>query len=317
MQFETPMIDVQNLTKRYGQHVALDGVSFSVNCGEVVGFLGPNGAGKSTTMRILTTFMAATSGTARVGGDCVFENPMRVRERLGYMPENNPLPPDLRVGDYLKFRAQLKRLTNGDSANRITEVMEQCGVADVAGRFIGQLSRGYRQRVGLADALLAKPELIVLDEPTAGLDPNQVRSVRRLIRELAGSHTVLISSHILSEIEMTCDRVVILHEGRLLASGALDALMAKANAAVVAEMRASLTDTIEWAAKLALGQAECAEQPGGYVRCRFADVKSADAREKIFASANEHGWPLRELSRQAPSLEDLFVSLTRGKGGGK
>jgi len=311
------MIEVQNLTKRYGQHVALDGVSFSVGCGEVVGFLGPNGAGKSTTMRILTTFMAATSGSVRVGGDCVFEHPMRVCERIGYMPENNPLPLDLRVGDYLKFRAQLKRLANGDSANRIAEVMEQCGVADVAGRFIGQLSRGYRQRVGLADALLAKPELIVLDEPTAGLDPNQVRSVRRLIRELAGSHTVLISSHILSEIEMTCDRVVILHEGRLLASGALDALMAKANAAVVAEVRASLTDTIEWAAKLALGEAECAEQPGGYVRCRFADAKSADTREKIFASANEHGWSLRELSRQAPSLEDLFVSLTRGKEGGK
>ena len=311
------MIDVQNLTKRYGQHVALDGVSFSVNCGEVVGFLGPNGAGKSTTMRILTTFMAATSGSVRVGGDCVFEHPMRVCERIGYMPENNPLPLDLRVGDYLKFRAQLKRLANGDSANRIAKVIEQCGVADVVGRFIGQLSRGYRQRVGLADALLAKPELIVLDEPTAGLDPNQVRSVRRLIRELAGSHTVLISSHILSEIEMTCDRVVILHEGRLLASGALDALMAKANAAVVAEVRASLTDTIEWAAKLALGEAECAEQPGGYVRCRFADAKSADTREKIFASANEHGWSLRELSRQAPSLEDLFVSLTRGKEGGK
>jgi len=311
------MIEVQNLTKRYGQHVALDGVSFSVGCGEVVGFLGPNGAGKSTTMRILTTFMAATSGTVRVGGDCVFENPMRVRERIGYMPENNPLPLDLRVADYLKFRAQLKRLANGDSANRIAGVMEQCGVADVAGRFIGQLSRGYRQRVGMADALLGKPELIVLDEPTAGLDPNQVRSVRKLVRDLAGGHTVLISSHILSEIEMTCDRVVILHEGRLLASGALDELMAKANAAIVAEVRAPLTDAKEWATQLALGQAECAEQPGGYVRCRFTDSKSTDAREKIFSSASERGWPLRELSRQAPSLEDLFISLTRGKEAGE
>jgi len=311
------MIEVQNLTKRYGQHVALDGVSFSVGCGEVVGFLGPNGAGKSTTMRILTTFMAATSGTVRVGGDCVFENPMRVRERIGYMPENNPLPTDLRVGDYLKFRAQLKRLANGDSANRIAGVMEQCGVADVAGRFIGQLSRGYRQRVGMADALLGKPELIVLDEPTAGLDPNQVRSVRKLVRDLAGGHTVLISSHILSEIEMTCDRVVILHEGRLLASGALDELMAKTNAAFVAEVRAPLTDAKEWATQLALGQAECAEQPGGYVRCRFTDSKSPDAREKIFSSASERGWPLRELSRQAPSLEDLFISLTRGKEAGE
>jgi ABC-2 type transport system ATP-binding protein len=288
-------------------------VSFSVGRGEVVGFLGPNGAGKSTTMRILTTFIAATSGTVRVGGDCVFEQPMRVRKRLGYMPENNPLPLDLRVADYLKFRAQLKRLANGDSAKRIAGVMEQCGVADVAGRFIGQLSRGYRQRVGMADALLGKPELIVLDEPTAGLDPNQVRSVRKLVRDLAGGHTVLISSHILSEIEMTCDRVVILHEGRLLASGALDELMAKANAAIVAEVRAPLTDAKEWATQLALGQAECAEQPGGYVRCRFTDAKSTDAREKIFSSASERGWPLRELSRQAQSLEDLFVSLTRGK----
>ena len=214
------MIDVQHLTKRYGQHMALDGVSFSVNAGEVVGFLGPNGAGKSTTMRILTTFMAATSGTARVGGDCVFEQPDRVRERIGYMPENNPLPLELRVADYLGFRAELKHLAKREAVGRVSEVMEQCGIADVAKRFIGQLSRGYRQRVGMADALLAKPELIVLDEPTSGLDPNQVRSVRRLIRELAGEHTVLISSHILSEIEMTCDRVVILHEGRLLASGA-------------------------------------------------------------------------------------------------
>ena len=178
------MIEVQHLTKRFGQHVALDGVSFSVGPGEVVGFLGPNGAGKSTTMRILTTFMAATSGTARVDGDCVVEQPDRVRKRIGYMPENNPLPPDLRVADYLGFRAELKRLANGKAAERVGEMMEQCGIADVAKRFIGQLSRGYRQRVGMADALLAKPELIVLDEPTAGLDPNQIVEIRGLLREL-------------------------------------------------------------------------------------------------------------------------------------
>ena len=305
------MIDVQHLTKRYGQHMALDGVSFSVNAGEVVGFLGPNGAGKSTTMRILTTFMAATSGTARVGGDCVFEQPDRVRERIGYMPENNPLPLDLRVADYLGFRAELKRLAKRETTGRVSEVMEQCGIADVAKRFIGQLSRGYRQRVGMADALLAKPELIVLDEPTSGLDPNQVRSVRRLIRELAGEHTVLISSHILSEIEMTCDRVVILHEGRLLASGALNDLMAKANASVIAEVQAPLPEVQQWAAELALGQAEVAGQPDGYVRCQFAGAIDGSARERVFAAANERGWPLRELSRRAPSLEDLFVSLTQ------
>ena len=307
------MIDVQHLTKRYGQHVALDGVSFSVNAGEVVGFLGPNGAGKSTTMRILSTFMAATSGTVRVGGDCVFEQPYRVRERIGYMPENNPLPLDLRVADYLGFRAELKRLAKREIAGRVSEVMEQCGIADVAKRFIGQLSRGYRQRVGMADALLAKPELIVLDEPTSGLDPNQVRSVRQLIRELAGEHTVLISSHILSEIEMTCDRVVILHEGRLLASGALNDLMAKANATVTAEMQAPLPEVRQWAAELALGQAEIAGQPDGYVRCQFAGAIDGSARERVFAAANERGWPLRELSRRAPSLEDLFVSLTQEK----
>ena len=307
------MIDVQHLTKRYGQHVALDGVSFSVNAGEVVGFLGPNGAGKSTTMRILTTFMAATSGTARVGGDCVFEQPDRVRERIGYMPENNPLPLDLRVAEYLGFRAELKQLAKREAVGRVSEVMEQCGIADVAKRFIGQLSRGYRQRVGMADALLAKPELIVLDEPTSGLDPNQVRSVRRLIRELAGEHTVLISSHILSEIEMTCDRVVILHEGRLLASGALNDLMAKANATVTAEMQAPLPEVQQWAAELALGQAEIAGQPDGYVRCQFAGPIDGSARERIFAAANERGWTLRELSRKEPSLEDLFVSLTQEK----
>ena len=308
------MIEVQHLTKRYGKYVALDGVSFSVDPGEVVGFLGPNGAGKSTTMRILTTFMAATSGMARVGGNCVFEQPDRVRERIGYMPENNPLPQDLRVADYLNFRAELKRLTKRETAERVTEVLEQCYITDVANRFISQLSRGYRQRIGMADALLAKPELIVLDEPTSGLDPNQVRSVRRLIRGLAGKHTVLISSHILSEIEMTCDRVVILHKGRLLASGALNELMAPINATVTAEVQASLPEVHQWAANLSLGQAEVASQPNGYVRCQFTAGAAGDTREKIYAAASERGWPLRELSRQAPSLEDLFVSLTHGKG---
>jgi ABC-2 type transport system ATP-binding protein len=308
------MIEVQHLTKRYGKYVALDGVSFSVDPGEVVGFLGPNGAGKSTTMRILTTFMAATSGMARVGGNCVFEQPDRVRERIGYMPENNPLPQDLRVADYLNFRAELKRLTKRETAERVTEVLEQCYITDVANRFISQLSRGYRQRIGMADALLAKPELIVLDEPTSGLDPNQVRSVRRLIRGLAGKHTVLISSHILSEIEMTCDRVVILHKGRLLASGALNELMARINATVTAEVQASLPEVHQWAANLSLGQAEVASQPNGYVRCQFTAGTAGDTREKIYAAASERGWPLRELSRQAPSLEDLFVSLTHGKG---
>ena len=311
------MIEVENLTKHYGQHVALDGITFSVEHGEVVGFLGPNGAGKSTTMRILTTFLAATSGSVYIGGDCVFEQPNRVRRRIGYMPENNPLPIDLRVRDYLNFRAQLKHLSKDMATKRIDEVVDECGISDVANRYIGQLSRGYRQRVGMADALLANPELIILDEPTSGLDPNQVRSVRSLIRKLSGKHTVLISSHILSEIEMTCDRVIILHEGKLLASGEMKQLISKSNLAVVAEICAPLNDIKNWASEIALENSELIEQKNGYVRCRFSAIKNNDIREQIFTIVNERGWELRELSLQTPSLEDLFVSLTNGEEGNR
>ena len=311
------MIEVENLTKHYGQHVALDGITFSVEHGEVVGFLGPNGAGKSTTMRILTTFLAATSGSVYIGGDCVFEQPNRVRRRIGYMPENNPLPIDLRVRDYLNFRAQLKHLSKDMATKRIDEVVDECGISDVANRYIGQLSRGYRQRVGMADALLANPELIILDEPTSGLDPNQIRSVRSLIRKLSGKHTVLISSHILSEIEMTCDRVIILHEGKLLASGEMKQLISKSNLAVVAEICAPLNDIKNWASGIALENSELIEQKNGYVRCRFSAIKNNDIREQIFTIVNERGWELRELSLQTPSLEDLFVSLTNGEEGNR
>ena len=311
------MIEVENLTKHYGQHVALDGITFSVEHGEVVGFLGPNGAGKSTTMRILTTFLAATSGSVYIGGDCVFEEPNRVRRRIGYMPENNPLPIDLRVRDYLDFRAQLKHLSKDMASKRIDEVVDECGISDVANRYIGQLSRGYRQRVGMADALLANPELIILDEPTSGLDPNQIRSVRSLIRKLSGKHTVLISSHILSEIEMTCDRVIILHEGKLLASGEMKQLISKSNLAVVAEICAPLNDIKNWASEIALENSELIEQKNGYVRCRFSAIKNNDIREQIFTIVNERGWELRELSLQTPSLEDLFVSLTNGEEGNR
>ena len=311
------MIEVENLTKHYGQHVALDGITFSVGHGEVVGFLGPNGAGKSTTMRILTTFLAATSGSVYIGGNCVFEQPNLVRSRIGYMPENNPLPIDLRAIDYLAFRAQLKHLSKNIAKKRIDEVVEQCGISNVANRFIGQLSRGYRQRVGMADALLANPELIILDEPTSGLDPNQVRSVRSLIRNLAGKHTVVISSHILSEIEMTCDRMIILHEGKLLASGEMHNIISKSKLSVTAEILAPLIDIKNWVSEIALEGLEFIEQKNGYVRCRFSVTKNNDAREQIFTAVNERSWKLRELSLQKPSLEDLFVSLTDGKEGNR
>src|SRR5580693_10567819 len=212
------MIEVKNLTKRYAGRTAVSDISFSVARGEIVGLLGPNGAGKSTTMRILSCFMPATSGTARVAGFDVFHQSDEVRRRIGYMPENNPLYTEMRVREYLKFRARLKGLRWRRSRERVTTVMEQCGLTDVGRRVIGQLSKGYRQRVGLADALVHEPDLVILDEPTIGLDPNQIRSVRQLIKQLGGKHTVLISSHILPEVEMTCNRVLIMREGRILAA---------------------------------------------------------------------------------------------------
>ncbi|HUD83408.1 MAG TPA: ABC transporter ATP-binding protein, partial [Candidatus Saccharimonadales bacterium] len=212
------MIEVSNLTKRYAGNTAVADVSFTVNRGEIVGLLGPNGAGKSTTMRILSCFIPATSGTARVAGLDVFTQADEVRRRIGYMPENNPLHYDMRVREYLKFRARLKGLGQSRSRQRVDAVLAQCGLGEVSRRIIGQLSKGYRQRVGLADALVHEPELIILDEPTIGLDPSQIRVVRQLIKDLGRRHTVLISSHILPEVEMTCSRVMIMREGRILAA---------------------------------------------------------------------------------------------------
>src|SRR4030095_13238274 len=206
------MIEVENLTKRYSGHTAVSDISFTVARGEIVGLLGPNGAGKSTTMRILSCYLPATSGTVRVAGLDVFRQSDEVRRRIGYMPENNPLHYDMRVREYLKFRARLKGLTRKRCRERVGVVMEQCGLTEVSKRIVGQLSKGFRQRVGLADALVHEPELVILDEPTIGLDPNQIRSVRQLISSLANSHTVLISTHILSEAEMTWPRILTLRE---------------------------------------------------------------------------------------------------------
>src|SRR5688572_1214812 len=218
------MIQVDNLTKRYIGHVAVDEVSFQVERGEIVGLLGPNGAGKTTIMRVLSCYMPASSGTVRVAGYDVFTQSDEVRRRIGYMPENNPLHRDMRVREYLKFRARLKGLNRVRSRERVDIVMQQCGLTEVQRKLIGHLSKGFQQRVGLADALVHEPELIILDEPTIGLDPNQIRAVRQLIKELANKHTVLISTHILPEVEMTCSRVLILHDGRILAADTTDNL---------------------------------------------------------------------------------------------
>ncbi len=215
------MIVVDHLTKFYGEYPAVRDVSFEVPKGRVVGFLGPNGAGKSTTMRILAGFLTATSGKASIAGFDVFSDPIEVRRRIGYMPESCPLYPELRVEEYLKFRGGLKGLGWSARRKRIDYVLERCWLTDVRRQLIGTLSKGYRQRVGLADALLADPPVLILDEPTAGLDPTQIRETRKLIRELGAQHTILLSTHILSEVEMTCDTVIIIYQGEVAENGTI------------------------------------------------------------------------------------------------
>jgi ABC-2 type transport system ATP-binding protein len=308
------MIEVSNLTKRYAGNTAVADVSFQVERGEIVGLLGPNGAGKSTTMRILACFIPANSGTATVAGLDVFTQVDEVRRRIGYMPENNPLHPDMRVREYLKFRARLKGLSNGRTRERVDAVITQCGLEDVSKRIIGHLSKGYRQRVGLADALVHEPELIILDEPTIGLDPSQIRSVRQLIKELGQRHTVLLSSHILPEVEMTCNRVLIMREGRILAADTpenLQKAMGK-NGHLITEIAAPLGELKTCFDQMPeLAHYTISATEGAYHRCALTPSGSSDLRTTIFALVVERGWELRELSRVRHSLEEVYIRLTR------
>jgi len=308
------MIEVSNLTKRYAGRTAVSDISFSVARGEIVGLLGPNGAGKSTTMRILACYLPATSGTVRVAGLDVFADSREVRRRIGYMPENNPLHYDMRVKEYLKFRARLKGLSRRRSRERLGVVMEQCGLADVGRKIIGHLSKGYRQRVGLADALLHEPELIILDEPTIGLDPRQIRAVRQLIKGLAVEHTVLISTHILPEAEMTCNRMLILYDGRILAADTPENLqrLMSGNGQIIAEIAAPAAELQEcWMQVPEIEQFDVSPAEGEYFRCALTPRDGVDLRPYIFALARERGWYLRELTRNRHSLEDIYVQITR------
>lgn len=308
------MIEVQNLVKRYAGHTALEGISFNVARGQVVGLLGSNGAGKSTTMRILSCFLPATSGTVRIAGLDVFTQSEEVRRLIGYMPENNPLHADMRVRDYLKFRARLKGLSWRASRERVDIVTEQCALTDVARKIIGHLSKGYRQRVGLADALVHEPKLIILDEPTIGLDPNQIRSVRKLIKSLAGSHTVLISTHILPEVEMTCGRVLIMYGGKILASGTPDSLQTHmtSSSQVVAEIAASQSDLQAcWSLVPDVTEFDISPVDGDFHRCALTANEGVDLRPLVYWTAQERGWVVRELTRNRHSLEDIYVHVTR------
>jgi len=308
------MIEVVELTKRYAGHPAVSSVSFTVGRGEIVGLLGPNGAGKSTTMRILSGFMPATSGSVHVAGFDVYSQSQEVRRRIGYMPENNPLYPDMRVREYLKFRARLKGLNRQRSRDRVDVVLQRCGLTEVSKKIIGHLSKGYRQRVGLADALVHEPELIILDEPTIGLDPNQIRAVRELIKELGRSHTVLISTHLLHEAELTCNRMIILREGKILAQGTPDELqhtMSK-NSQVIAEIAAPMGELRRcWEESPDVALFDISAADGDYFRCALTPRDGVELRPLVFTLAKERGWKLRELTRRRHSLEDIYVRLTR------
>lgn len=310
---EEPMIEVRDLSKRFAGHSAVRNLNFTVGRGEVVGFLGPNGAGKTTTMRILSCFLPATSGTARVAGYDVFYEANDVRRRIGYMPENNPLHTEMRVREYLKFRARLKGMTRRRCRERVDVVMQQCGLTDVAKKIIGTLSRGYRQRVGLADALVHEPELIMLDEPTIGLDPNQIRAVRQLIKDLGRNHTVLLSTHILPEVEMTCSRVLILHQGSILAADTpanLQNLLSDGGQVIV-EVAAPEADLAGcWDSMAEVARFDISPMDGEYSRCALTPANGVDLRPLVFDRVRSAGWPMRELSRSHYTLEDIFVHVT-------
>jgi ABC-2 type transport system ATP-binding protein len=308
------MIEVSDLTKRYAGNTAVSGLSFTVGRGEIVGLLGPNGAGKSTTMRILSCYMPATSGTVRVAGLDVFTDADEVRRRIGYMPENNPLHPEMRVREYLKFRARLKGLSRKRSRERVDVVIQQCGLTEVSKKIIGHLSKGYRQRVGLADALAHEPELIILDEPTIGLDPNQIRSVRQLIKDLGRTHTVLISTHILPEVEMMCNRVLILHQGKIVAADSPDNLqkLMSGSSQIIAEIAAPPDELRAcWEQFPEIEYYDLSPTEGEFHRCALTPRNGMDLRPQIFALARERGWVLRELTRNRHSLEDIYVRVTR------
>ncbi len=307
------MIEVEHLTKRYAAHTAVDDLSFNVGRGEVVGFLGPNGAGKTTTMRILSCFLPATSGLARVAGFDVFSQSLEVRRRVGYMPENTPLYADLRVDEFLSYRAALRGLNAAKTRTRIGEVAELCSLAGVRRRIIGQLSKGYRQRVGLADALLHEPPLLILDEPTIGLDPGQIREVRELIKRLGDRHTVLLSSHILPEVEAACSRVIIINRGRIAAAGTPAQLVRQSRMADLlrVELKAGATGAAA-ALRAVTGVYEVSSAGGddGWEHLDLSTNPGADPREEIYRLVAARGWILRELSRRrTPSLEQVFIDI--------
>jgi len=308
------LIEVQDLSKTYGLVTAVDHVSFTVNKGEILGFLGPNGAGKTTTMRILTGFMPATSGTARVAGFDVFNDSLEVRRRIGYLPENPPLYPDMTVEAYLDFVARIKNVPAEKRADRVTDALKKTNIVDKRTELIKRLSRGYKQRVGLAQALVHDPEVVILDEPTVGLDPKQIIEVRNLIKGLAGTHTIILSTHILPEVSMTCDRVVIINKGKIAAVDTPQNLTSQlmGGQKVRVEVQAAEKPLRDLLAQIP-GASRVHVEPAradGRLHATVETAQGKDIRSAIAAKIAEKGWPLYELKGVSLSLEDIFLQLT-------
>jgi ABC-2 type transport system ATP-binding protein len=317
------LISVSDLTKRYGRTLAVAGVSFDVGAREVVGFLGPNGAGKSTTLRMLAGFLGRSGGSIRIAGFDLDQAPLEAKQRVGYMPETVPLYPEMRVREYLRFRAELKGVARADRSQHVASAMQKANVADVADVLIERLSKGYRQRVGLADALVAKPPILILDEPTAGLDPNQIREVRDVIRELGREHAVLLSTHILSEVEATCDRVLVIGKGKLLAQGATRDIRSLAKPRAL-EITVRGDATAALAATRAIAAFSKVEPSRGgddkdqsVFEASFASDADPDAAaEALFDALAAAGIKVREMRRLGGGLEEVFADLTRDERAG-
>jgi len=316
------MITVKGLTKRYAHNLAVDGISFEVPKGQIVGFLGPNGAGKTTTMRILTCFLPPTAGSATVAGFDVLEQPMEVKKRIGYLPETPPLYPEMEVDEYLTFVGKLKGLRGAELRQRVEYVLERCAVADMRKRLISKLSKGYRQRVGLAQAIIHNPDVLILDEPTAGLDPKQINETRDLIRALAGDHTIILSTHILPEVEQTCDHVIIINKGKLVAIDTVHNLQnrARGGESVLVEVASADGDldqaTVQRRLEQVVGVSRVVPKQSQGTRAVFEveSLKERSIRADVARAVVQSGWDLNELRSAAMSLEEVFLQLTGAEG---
>jgi len=307
------VIEVQHLSKRYGPVTAVDDVSFRVERGEILGFLGPNGAGKTTTMRILTGYMPATAGKAVVAGFDVFDQPIEAKKRTGYLPETPPLYPDMTIVEYLTFVAKIKGVAAADRRLRVKRIMDQTHVAEMANRLCSKLSKGYRQRVGLAQALIHNPDVLILDEPTAGLDPKQIIETRQLIKELAGDHTIVLSTHILTEVEQTCRRVVIINKGRVVAVDTPDNLKSRLRGSetMYVQVDAAGADIAPSLGRVAgVTRVAEADRRNGLVGYEVESASGSDVRRELARTIVSSGWGLTELRPMRMSLEEIFLSLT-------